>query len=294
MQDDFGGASLAPASNTTSASDPLQTSLHQQRTIPTHNLPTATRGRRADYSEDWLFDQSATDQRNTFGYFPNRRFEPLSEEQSPFSFSEHTTPSAADPTDLANVEEMPPTTRRRTQPLARGGVVDLTTDSSLPQAGPALQPRSMKRAAEAQTLSQPTRAAKRARGTPIDDVEELDLTNDTPSAEEALLQQQQQETIEAQQAGEKADPVKIGRCQCIICMDSYTNATVTTCGHIFCHECLTQALVVGEKNSDSGVGNCPVCRKPVSRKKANQMIPVNFMKKSAFKRKGRQGVNVFG
>ena len=78
-------------------------------------------------------------------------------------------------------------------------------------------------------------------------------------------------------------------------MEKYTDATITHCGHIYCHECLTQALQFGEKNSDKGIGNCPVCRKTVSRKKGNQMIVVNFMKKSAFNGKGRrQDVGSFG
>lgn len=68
-------------------------------------------------------------------------------------------------------------------------------------------------------------------------------------------------------------------------MEPFTNATVTACGHIYCHECLTQALMVGEKNSERGVGTCPVCRKPVSRKKANQVVPMSFMKGAVWKGK---------
>ena len=151
------------------------------------------------------------------------------------------------------------------------------------------QPRSLKRAAEQQSSSE-GRAIKRSR--PFDEdtkVEELDLTNEAPSAEEELLRTQQAAAIAAQQAEDEIKgPLKIGKRQCIICMEAFTNATITHCGHIYCHECLTQALIAGEKNSERGVGNCPVCRKSVSRKKQNQVIPISFMKKSAFKGKGRR------
>lgn len=46
--------------------------------------------------------------------------------------------------------------------------------------------------------------------------------------------------------------------------------------------------MASEKNNDRGHGNCPACRKAISRKKANHVIPINFMKKSALKSKGRQ------
>lgn len=121
------------------------------------------------------------------------------------------------------------------------------------------------------------------------------MTEEAPSAEEELLQAQQEKAVAAQQAEqEPSGPQKIGQRQCIICMEAYTNATVTRCGHIYCHECLTQALLAGEKNNDRAGGNCPVCRKPVSRKKAGHMLPLTFMKKSAFKGKARQGVGLLG
>ncbi len=119
-------------------------------------------------------------------------------------------------------------------------------------------------------------------------VEEMDLTNEAPSAEEELAQAQQQELLKAQRAEGAAGPQKMGKRTCIICLDNITNATVTSCGHMFCHECLTQAVLAAEKNSEKGVGGCPVCRKVVNRKKERQMIPIAFMKKSQFKGKARR------
>ena len=77
-------------------------------------------------------------------------------------------------------------------------------------------------------------------------------------------------------------------------MENFTNITITACGHVYCHECLTQALLAGEKNSDGGKANCPVCRKPVKRTVKHHVIPLQFMKKSAFKGKARRGMSVLG
>jgi hypothetical protein len=45
--------------------------------------------------------------------------------------------------------------------------------------------------------------------------------------------------------------------------------------------------MASEKHSDRRIGNCPTCRKQISRKKAGTIIPINLMKKSAFEKKGR-------
>lgn len=201
---------------------------------------------------------------------------------------------------------MPSSTRRRQR--GEANTVDLTADSSPTRSDAPRHPRSLKRAA-GQSSSQPR--AKRSRRSSHSNqnsnappspqqIEALDLTNEAPSAEEELRQTQQEAAIRAQQAAQASNtssaPLKIGRRQCIICMEPYTDATITQCGHVYCHECLTQALMAGEKNSERATGNCPVCRKPVSRKKGNAMILMNFMKRGAFREgKGRrEGLSAFG
>lgn len=61
---------------------------------------------------------------------------------------------------------------------------------------------------------------------------------------------------------------------------------LTCTGHFYCHECLIQALLAGEKNSDRGTGTCPQCRKPLSRnnKKKRDIILLSFMKKETFRK----------
>ncbi|KAK5735916.1 hypothetical protein LTR17_007751 [Elasticomyces elasticus] len=128
-----------------------------------------------------------------------------------------------------------------------------------------------------------------------EEFESLDLTNSPTTTTQTLLQAQQADMILTQQAttttSSDSAPQRIGKRTCIICMEPYTNATITSCGHIYCHECLTMALKAGEKNSERGMGNCPVCRKSVSRKKTGGMVAVAFMTKKGFgKGKGRRSL----
>ncbi|KAI1804412.1 hypothetical protein F4811DRAFT_282391 [Daldinia bambusicola] len=55
--------------------------------------------------------------------------------------------------------------------------------------------------------------------------------------------------------------VKLGKFQCVICMDDTSYLTVTHCGHLFCSECLHSALHI-----DNMKKTCPVCRTKVDPK----------------------------
>ncbi|RKF71192.1 hypothetical protein GcC1_105013 [Golovinomyces cichoracearum] len=70
------------------------------------------------------------------------------------------------------------------------------------------------------------------------------------------------DAIKAQNQKEANKSIKLSSFQCIICMDSPTDLTITHCGHMFCSECLHQALHAGDKKC------CPVCRTLVNVPKA--------------------------
>ncbi|KAI2021554.1 hypothetical protein LOZ45_004696 [Ophidiomyces ophidiicola] len=58
--------------------------------------------------------------------------------------------------------------------------------------------------------------------------------------------------------------------KCPVCMDVLVDATVTICGHLFCHKCIIDTLRFGEErlsyeNGKQLRGNCPVCRKTLSK-----------------------------
>nr|POF18640.1 e3 ubiquitin-protein ligase complex slx8-rfp subunit slx8 [Quercus suber] len=217
-----------------------------------------------------------------FGYYPSNLWNHR---------STHTTtpPVRQDPSGGGIEERDMASLPRRGPDESRPRVVDLTDDVSDPSAS-----SSQKRKRVPQIPSgDENRASKRGKMSTTyagADIEEIDLSNDheVPSVEEALLQSQQQAAIKSQQE-EPIGPQRIGRHTCIICMEPFTNLTTTVCGHPFCHECLIQALMAGEKNSDSRVGNCPVCRRPLKRHtKSATIVPILFMKKSTFKDKTRQ------
>lgn len=82
---------------------------------------------------------------------------------------------------------------------------------------------------------------------------------------------------------------------CVICMDPPVNWTATKCGichvsvieallieagHVFCYDCLMQALIAKEHDSrishGRSVGACPTCRTPIDRNKPGEVIPMLF------------------
>ncbi|GAB7363933.1 hypothetical protein MBLNU230_g4495t1 [Neophaeotheca triangularis] len=120
---------------------------------------------------------------------------------------------------------------------------------------------------------------------------EPEAEDENPSAEAELLAAQRAETLALQQAREAKGQIPIGKRSCIICMEPFTNATATACGHIYCHECLTRALMAGEKAANEGNGNsargqgfCPMCRKGLKRKNKGDVVVVSFMTKGRFEK----------
>lgn len=171
------------------------------------------------------------------------------------------------------VPDMPPTRRSH-----RPSVVDLTEGS--PQQSTSRQPKRKRSATDAIAASSSRDSKRRKLSAGI---EEIDLANEAPSAEDELVQAQQQKAAKAQ-ALEDAMPQKIGQRSCIICLENFTNCTATACGHFFCHECLIQALRAAAKNSDRGTGSCPVCRKSLKENKKSDVIPISFMTKKEYDR----------
>ncbi|KAK1061916.1 hypothetical protein LTR74_010708 [Friedmanniomyces endolithicus] len=216
-------------------------------------------------------------------------------------------------------EGQPYTAQGRNLRSNDGGVVDLTAEPEHAAASPYLvgapneansRVAGVKRKAEEQSEHIPRPASQRSANHasssstttkrlkltttspphPTDQpIETLDLTGAAPPPRPTTTPTPNSQT-----------PPRISALTCIICMEPYTNATTTACGHIYCHECLTTALKTGERNSESGVGSCPVCRKGVSRRKAGGMVLVNFLTRGGWiggrgkgkvgKEKGRVGV----
>ncbi|POS86672.1 hypothetical protein EPUL_002271 [Erysiphe pulchra] len=87
------------------------------------------------------------------------------------------------------------------------------------------------------------------------EIDVVDLRNvETMAQWEEKKAKDTAEAIKAYNYREANKPFKLSEFQCIICMDSPTDLTITHCGHLFCSECLHQALHTGDKKC------CPVCR----------------------------------
>ncbi|KAF4634333.1 hypothetical protein G7Y89_g3780 [Cudoniella acicularis] len=197
----------------------------------------------------------------------------LAESESPDPF--------ADWSDLPNLDGISPIHQRSpdldapvTDPpmppsrntTRRSGFVDLT-ESSPPSNN---MPPSRKRKAEdggqgrvrktaRASASRATSTPKRSASVDLDKVEVVDLADVENEAQyNELAAKQQAELIKKQQQDEATRPVRLADFNCIICMDNPTDLTVTHCGHLFCSECLHQALYAGDKRS------CPVCRTAIS------------------------------
>ncbi|KAI8626831.1 hypothetical protein F5Y19DRAFT_190965 [Xylariaceae sp. FL1651] len=202
------------------------------------------------------------------------------------------------PSDLPKRDEegqdMPHPSTRRRRP-SRGGAVDLTKeepnfeapnfgiDSSIPTVmmpstnhrrrsgvvgatNPTASPAVRKRRSSAATSPSGRPNKSRRRDLQIDNLASP-FDDDDPAR---LVGEDGSEHIDLSNATEvplelmapKVDNrVKIGKFQCVICMDDTTALTVTHCGHLFCSECLHSSLHI-----DSLKRTCPVCRSKVDLK----------------------------
>ncbi|KAL9082994.1 MAG: hypothetical protein Q9159_006053 [Coniocarpon cinnabarinum] len=117
----------------------------------------------------------------------------------------------------------------------------------------------------------PSSGSKRARtntnSTAVESISLLD-DDDNPAAA-SLLSKQRADQIHAQNAASpgayqsasekpKRPPTKLTGLQCTICMDEPHELTATTCGHVFCRECIQGWL--GAPDARGRGKNCPACR----------------------------------
>lgn len=102
-------------------------------------------------------------------------------------------------------------------------------------------------------------------------IQSIDLT-DTLSPTSKQNSSAQTQPIAATATTTPAARSPLTSYKCPVCMDTPQNATSTSCGHIFCHRCIHDAIRVGERRhieeglpSKSAKGNCPVCRTVLTR-----------------------------
>ncbi|RDL39753.1 uncharacterized protein BP5553_04093 [Venustampulla echinocandica] len=146
----------------------------------------------------------------------------------------------------------------------RSSFVDLTESSPAEKMAPSRK----RKADDGGAAGKATKAARKTTKRPsiiskregsLEGVEVVDLAEvETDEQYKEATARQQAEMLKKQQQDEATRPFKLAEFNCIICMDNPTSLTVTHCGHMFCSECLHQALHAGDKKA------CPVCRTTIS------------------------------
>jgi hypothetical protein len=107
---------------------------------------------------------------------------------------------------------------------AAANTVDLTQSPNVPTT----QSRTRKRNSSSDGGASGS-ARKRARRAVVVDEDDV-FEEEAPSADAELLQAQQAEALKMQKTNKDDAVVKIGKRNCIICLENYTNATTAICG----------------------------------------------------------------
>ena len=121
--------------------------------------------------------------------------------------------------DDDNNEDMP-----RSRRSAAADTVDLTQSPNVPTT----QSRTRKRNSSSDGGASGS-ARKRTRRAVVVDEDDV-FEEEAPSADAELLQAQQAEALKMQKTNKDDAVVKIGKRNCIICLENYTNATTAICG----------------------------------------------------------------
>lgn len=268
----LGGVSLPPINRTTyRVADFITTSHSTHRHL--HNSPPPQQRPQSATNRPWA---TASNPLLTLATASQ-----LSRTNS-FDFS-RSQPTALSPT-------MPPTRRNSTAKRTQRSI------STSP--GPALSSSASKR--QKTTHRRGSRAS-------IKETETIDLADGEPEDGRLkdVLEKQRIEAVAAQGLNVPKDgsgeTQGISSICCVICMDNMTDMTATSCGessqqrnarvqridsyvvagHVFCHACLLHALIAGENRAGPGEtkrSQCPVCRKPLNRKKQADIIPLLLKK----------------
>ncbi|KAH7132176.1 hypothetical protein B0J11DRAFT_600526 [Dendryphion nanum] len=167
-------------------------------------------------------------------------------------------------------------------PRLPNGYVDLTSESPVVSSAPRRsKPSSPTPGPSAKRTKRADGSSSQKQGSksPPADIEEIDISDDRVAMRDTL-EKQRAEAVKAQQKPEER-PTTFNSFTCVICMEIPENITATSCGHLFCHTCLMEALIAGENRAAPGEpkrSQCPVCRKHINRTKQADIIPLSLKK----------------
>lgn len=123
-------------------------------------------------------------------------------------------------------------------------------------------------------------------------VESIDLTAvDEKTSAADVLAKHGADASASQKLSSDTGRTALTSYKCPVCMETPTDITATTCGHLFCHRCIIETLkwsedlrrgnIVGQRR-DHTKGVCPVCRTELKRidiqgHKARALVPLSIM-----------------
>ncbi|KAK6503051.1 SUMO-targeted ubiquitin ligase complex subunit slx8 [Arthrobotrys musiformis] len=118
---------------------------------------------------------------------------------------------------------------------------------------PPTQPTSSKRPhSETKMRSGSSPAPKKAKTEPVEVVDMINIDDDDDF--QKIMHEQMIKT----QREEGNARRRIADFKCVICLDDPENLSATTCGHLFCNDCIKTTLRFGQPAAK--FGKCPVCR----------------------------------
>jgi hypothetical protein len=157
-----------------------------------------------------------------------------SQNQNPFGYRVESPPRIRRSPIVSIRSNMPPVTRQTQQRPARlaNGYVDLTGLSESPeeQRRPTRRPSSTPGPSTKRRKGNHGTKVEQGSATPEATVEEIDLSQDKQDVQD-VLQKQREEAVKAQKPEETS--TTFATFTCVICMDTPTDLTATSCGMYF-------------------------------------------------------------
>lgn len=83
-----------------------------------------------------------------------------------------------------------------------------------------------------------------------------------------LTRLQSRSTISKTQAEAVVATMKDSGTTCSVCLDAIEAATTTSCGHVFCNECISGVV----HSTPGDTAPCPICRVPVQESTLMQLV----------------------
>ncbi|KAK6351144.1 SUMO-targeted ubiquitin ligase complex subunit slx8 [Orbilia javanica] len=159
----------------------------------------------------------------------------------------------------------PALSRTRSQATNNVGVPESSRAAAAPQESfrphsgttpqPHAPPASLKRPRSEATMPTAADSSPASKKAKIEPVEVVDMVNVEDEDDFKKIMQEQMIKTQREEGNARR---RIADFKCVICLDDPENLSATTCGHLFCNDCIKTTLRFGQPSAK--FGKCPVCR----------------------------------